>query len=490
MVENRIDELRRRLERDPGSRLFAQLAEEHRKAGEHAEAIRVARGGLAFHPSYASARLTLGRALLEAGDAAAAAVELAQVVREAPDNILAGRFLGQALEASGDAAGALHQYAATLKMAPGDRQLEGQIAALRAGAAARAAGPVARAATAVPPPPPTKPMVPMEPMEPMEPAAAASVAPPLPPLLSRPAPTPAGAPPVPATIRLASPPAVAAVPGPAPPAVAPAAAAGDAEDFGERTLMYVPEPTLNVRVEETLRQAPAAPSPAPGAGGPGETPIEDTTLPRAPVGVLPAIGEATSIGETTLPRGPAPDLSPRGAVAEPTFADEEPFEETLEPGTVAAVGVEEGVASGPAEVATPKAVAPSPPEPAARRGPAAAGVGPVAAEAGWSTDTRSYPAVRGVPPDASAAVDAPLHSSTLAELYLRQGLTDRAREVYRQVLAADPANERARSGLRELEAAAAAAAAAPPADLRASRRASLERTITALETLLGALRRD
>ena len=40
------------------------------------------------------------------------------------------------------------------------------------------------------------------------------------------------------------------------------------------------------------------------------------------------------------------------------------------------------------------------------------------------------------------------------------------------------------------QAAAAAAAAAPPADLRASRRASLERTITALETLLGALRRD
>ncbi len=478
MVENRIDELRRRLERDPGSRLFAQLAEEHRKAGEHAEAIRVARAGLAFHPSYASARLTLGRALLEAGDAASAAVELAQVVREAPDNILAGRFLGQALEASGDTAGALQQYAATLKMAPGDRQLEGQIAALRASGAAMAAGPVARAATSVPPPPPTKPM---------ELAAAAGVAPPLPPLLSRPVPSPAGAPPVPATIRLVSPPAVGAVPVPAPPAVPPAAPAVDAEDFGERTLMYVPEPTLNVRVEETLRQAPAAPSPAPGAGGSGETPIEDTTLPRAPVGVLPAMGEATSIGETTLPRGPVPDLSPRGALAEPTFADEEPFDETLEPGTVAAVGVEEGVAAGPADVATPRAVAPSPPEPAPGRGPAAAGVGPVAAEAGWSTDTRSYPAVRGVPPDASATVDAPLHSSTLAELYLRQGLTDRAREVYRQVLAEDPANERARSGLRELE---AAAAAAPPADPRASRRATLERTITALETLLGALRRD
>ncbi|MFN8091526.1 MAG: hypothetical protein U0599_04760 [Vicinamibacteria bacterium] len=111
----------------------------------------------------------------------------------------------------------------------------------------------------------------------------------------------------------------------------------------------------------------------------------------------------------------------------------------------------------------------------------------MAAEAGWSTDTRSYPAVRGVPLDAPATGDAPLHSSTLAELYLRQGLTERAREVYRQVLADDPANERARAGLRDLE---AAAAAAPPVDARAARRAVLERTITALETLLGALRRD
>ena len=45
VADSRIDDLRRRLERDPGSRLFAQLAEEHRKAGELAEAIRVARGG-------------------------------------------------------------------------------------------------------------------------------------------------------------------------------------------------------------------------------------------------------------------------------------------------------------------------------------------------------------------------------------------------------------------------------------------------------------
>ena len=135
VVDSRIDELRRRLERDPGSRLFAQLAEEHRKAGAHAEAIRVARAGLVQHPSYPSARLTLGRALLDSGDPAGARVELEAALRDAPDNILASRFLGQALDALGELGPALVQLERTLKMAPGDRQLESQIVSLQTQAA-------------------------------------------------------------------------------------------------------------------------------------------------------------------------------------------------------------------------------------------------------------------------------------------------------------------------------------------------------------------
>ena len=102
MAETRIDELRRRLERDPGSRLFAQLAEEHRKAGHHAEAMPVARAGLALHHAYPSARLTLGRRAARLGRRGGRRTELAEVLREAPDNILASRFLGQALEMAGD----------------------------------------------------------------------------------------------------------------------------------------------------------------------------------------------------------------------------------------------------------------------------------------------------------------------------------------------------------------------------------------------------
>lgn len=96
MPENpRIEELRRRVQKDPASIAFAQLAEEHRRAGDYDEAIRVSRTGLAQHPGYLSARVTLGRALLETGEYEDAQNELEQVLRTAPDNLAAIRALAE-----------------------------------------------------------------------------------------------------------------------------------------------------------------------------------------------------------------------------------------------------------------------------------------------------------------------------------------------------------------------------------------------------------
>ena len=160
MADTRIDELRRRLERDPGSRLFAQLAEELRKHGELVEAIRVARAGLAVHTAYPSARLTLGRALLDSGDPSGARVELESALRDAPDNILASRYLAQARESLGDLRGAADQYRKTLLMAPGDRQLLGALAAVEARAAAPDGATVAGAESTLPMPRQTPPPLP------------------------------------------------------------------------------------------------------------------------------------------------------------------------------------------------------------------------------------------------------------------------------------------------------------------------------------------
>src|SRR5688572_161596 len=96
MTDNpRIEDLRRRVQKDPASIAFAQLAEEYRRAGQYAEAVEMCRAGLAVHPGYLSARVTLGRALLELGDLPAAQAELERVLGGAPENLSAIRGLAE-----------------------------------------------------------------------------------------------------------------------------------------------------------------------------------------------------------------------------------------------------------------------------------------------------------------------------------------------------------------------------------------------------------
>lgn len=127
MANPRIDDLRKRLEKDPGSRVFAQLAEELRKDGDLGEAIQVCREGLQKHQRYPSARMTLGRALFESGDLAAARTEFEAVLKGAPDNILASRLLGESLGGLGELEAARTRYKKTLAMAPGDKQVAAKL---------------------------------------------------------------------------------------------------------------------------------------------------------------------------------------------------------------------------------------------------------------------------------------------------------------------------------------------------------------------------
>lgn len=89
----RIDELRGRVESDPASIAFAQLAEEYRRTGNLQEAVRICRAGLEKHPAYLSARVTLGRALLELQQYDEAQAEFEYVLLAAPDNLIALRSM-------------------------------------------------------------------------------------------------------------------------------------------------------------------------------------------------------------------------------------------------------------------------------------------------------------------------------------------------------------------------------------------------------------
>jgi tetratricopeptide (TPR) repeat protein len=102
MPENpRIEDLRRRVQADPASIAFAALAEEYRRLGRHDDAVEICRAGLLRHPAYLSARVTLGRALIETGDLDAAREQFETVLRSAPENIAATRGLAQIHERLG-----------------------------------------------------------------------------------------------------------------------------------------------------------------------------------------------------------------------------------------------------------------------------------------------------------------------------------------------------------------------------------------------------
>ena len=91
----RIEELKRRVQSDPASIAFAALAEEYRRAERFEEAIETCRTGLVRHPSYLSAHVTLGRALIEVGRVQDAREELEFVLKLAPENLAAIRGLAE-----------------------------------------------------------------------------------------------------------------------------------------------------------------------------------------------------------------------------------------------------------------------------------------------------------------------------------------------------------------------------------------------------------
>jgi tetratricopeptide (TPR) repeat protein len=189
---SRIEELEKRLAEDPGSRMFVQLAEEYRKAGMLEQAIDCCEKGLKKHPQYPSARVALGRALLEAGSFDRASAEFEAVLKQVPDNILAHKFLGETYHRLGRLEEALKRYKVATALAPEDTELVERIQEVQselAGGRRPAPAPAVTAAA-----PSSKPAAP-RPSEPLRPPSA-------PPIPAPPQSPPTETPEVEATARM------------------------------------------------------------------------------------------------------------------------------------------------------------------------------------------------------------------------------------------------------------------------------------------------
>ncbi|MEK7691979.1 MAG: hypothetical protein AAB425_13275 [Bdellovibrionota bacterium] len=107
---------------EPTSRVFAPLAEAYRKAGLVDEAIEIAREGLRVHPGFVGGRVALARALFDKKSYADVLRELASVVEEAPDNLVAQRLFADSALMVGEVAAALNAYKMLLYFSPDDQE--------------------------------------------------------------------------------------------------------------------------------------------------------------------------------------------------------------------------------------------------------------------------------------------------------------------------------------------------------------------------------
>src|SRR6266545_2714185 len=185
----RLEELRRRVQSDPASIAFAALAEEYRRAGKFREAVEASRAGLRYHPTYVSARVTLGRSLVELQEVEQAERELTFVLKSAPDNLAARRALGELCWQQLRFGDALLHFRTAHTLAPADAELpnilqslERELAADRNGSNGKAVDGKSEVQTEVKPEveteAQTEPQAPAEPqVEPPPAAATPAVAP-------------------------------------------------------------------------------------------------------------------------------------------------------------------------------------------------------------------------------------------------------------------------------------------------------------------------
>ena len=133
-----------RLQRDPDSLAFAQLAELYRKSGRAQDAISVCRRGLDRYPHYTTARLILAKTLFGEGDHDGALIELAAILQDSPKDVRAHRLAAAIHRVRGRLDTAVEHLEASTRLDPTDRESRALLEMLRATPADDASSGLAR----------------------------------------------------------------------------------------------------------------------------------------------------------------------------------------------------------------------------------------------------------------------------------------------------------------------------------------------------------
>jgi tetratricopeptide (TPR) repeat protein len=152
-AEARIRDHERRLDMDPGSRLFVALAEDYRKIGRLKDALSALQKGLLAHPGYVAAQVALGRVYLEAKQSTDAIATFTKVLVADPGNLVAAKSLAEVQLARGEHLEALKKFK-LYRALSGDRKVDEIIARLEPQVAPKPITPLKAVIPVEIPPPP------------------------------------------------------------------------------------------------------------------------------------------------------------------------------------------------------------------------------------------------------------------------------------------------------------------------------------------------
>jgi tetratricopeptide (TPR) repeat protein len=123
-----IAKLLEKLQKDPSSKLFVPLAEEYVKSGLLDEAMSVLKEGLQIHPTYLTARVSLGKVYLQKGLISDAKGEFEGVIKLNPDNLLAHRKLAKIYKDEGHLEASKASCNVVLSQSPADKEMKALLA--------------------------------------------------------------------------------------------------------------------------------------------------------------------------------------------------------------------------------------------------------------------------------------------------------------------------------------------------------------------------
>jgi len=126
-ISPKIEELQKKLDKDPDSKIFLPLAEEYRKSGMPEEAIAICQEGLKKQPNYMSARVVLGRAYMELKKMIEAQAEFEEVISKIPDNLMANKYLGDIYFMQGNLKNAVERYQMVIRLDPSNEEVASKI---------------------------------------------------------------------------------------------------------------------------------------------------------------------------------------------------------------------------------------------------------------------------------------------------------------------------------------------------------------------------